>query len=97
MSSDSLTQEPFEFRDNGRGSYYITGPSDYMLRRGIDLCWDLSQGNLSGEFRREESDHGERLVALAIFILADWAENPCGDGPGFCGCTVFFPRSAKLC
>lgn len=92
MQTDhEITLNGFTFRKNRPGSYYVTGPGDYMLRRGIDLCFDLSQGNLRGEFRREAPHFGGKLTALMTFILADWAEHPGNNLRGSAGTTVIFP------
>lgn len=91
QTDQEITLYGFTFRKNRPGSYYVTGPGDYMLRRGIDLCFDLSQGNLRGEFRRESPNFGGILTALMTFILADWAEHPGNNLRGSAGTTVIFP------
>lgn len=87
-------EELFLFRHNGGRSYYCSGPGDYMLRRGIDLCFDISQGDYREDFRREAPEFGGTLAALATFVLADWSEHPGNDLRGSAAATIIFPNAS---
>lgn len=88
---DEEEEELFLFRHNGGGSYYVTGPGDYMLRRGIDLCQDLSIGNLRSQFLADSDLLGGKLEALMTWIVFDWSNNPGNNLRGSAGTTVIFP------